>query len=224
MNTGTDGLKAAARQALPGGTHVISVLAGPAKGCRILFNFQSDSFRVILGLYEVELNSYIRRLCQPGKAVFDIGGQIGLEALMFAQLSGSQVLSVDADADCCETIASNAGLNGSIGSLISVREAFIGDGNSGVALDSLVRDTFVPGFVKLDIEGYEAEALRGADELLSEHRPALLIEVHGQDVEDECVDVLREHRYHLSTVNPRTWLPDFRPMVGNRWLIAEPSN
>jgi hypothetical protein len=195
---------------------------GLARGCRIRADLRQDSLRVILGLYEYELNSYIRELCAPGTRTFDIGGQIGLEALMFARLSGSQVLSVDADWECCQAIHSNAALNGSVGSLISVREAFVGNSADDVSLDRLVDETFVPGFVKLDIEGSEAEALRGGRQLLSEHRPAFLVEVHGRDVEDECIDILRAHQYHLSTVNPRTWLPDKRPMTHNRWLVAEP--
>jgi hypothetical protein len=75
--------------------------------------------------------------------------------------------------------------------------------------------------MKLDIEGSEADALSG-QQLLSEHRPAFLVEVQGRDVQDECIDIVRAHRYHLSTVNPRTWFPDERPMPHNRWVVAEP--
>jgi hypothetical protein len=97
----------------------------------------------------------------------------------------------------------------------------VGLGEGETSLDDLVAEHFIPRFVKMDIEGGEAKALRGAERLLSRHRPDLLIEVHGRQIEDECVDTLRSHNYHLSTVDPRRWIPDYRPLEHNRWLIAE---
>jgi Methyltransferase FkbM domain len=210
------------KRLLPAGERVVRIPAGLASGCRVSSNLRTDSLRVILGLYEIELNPFIRELCHPGRAVFDIGGQIGLEALMFAKLSGSQILSVDSDEHCCETIESNSELNGALGRLISVRQAYVGYGEGEVTLDDLAAETFEPGFIKMDIEGVEARALRGAAGLLSGSRPALIVEVHGQDVEDECIDVLRSHCYHISTVDQRRWLRDRRPIEHNRWLIARP--
>lgn len=53
-----------------------------------------------------------------------------------------------------------------------------------IEVDSL--DNFVygggnppPDFVKLDVEGAEGRALAGARRLLAEHRPGLLLEIHG---------------------------------------------
>ncbi len=40
-----------------------------------------------------------------------------------------------------------------------------------------------PDVVKLDVEGSEADVLRGAQRLLAEHRPALVIELHGTAIE-----------------------------------------
>jgi len=40
-----------------------------------------------------------------------------------------------------------------------------------------------PDVVKLDVEGSEADVLRGARRLLAEHRPALVIELHGTAAE-----------------------------------------
>ena len=36
----------------------------------------------------------------------------------------------------------------------------------------------VPDFIKIDIEGYEYEAIRGSASFLSKHRPALFLELH----------------------------------------------
>jgi FkbM family methyltransferase len=50
-----------------------------------------------------------------------------------------------------------------------------------VTLDSLATSPF---FIKLDVQGYELAALRGAEETLRRHRPVLLIETPGAAVLD----------------------------------------
>lgn len=37
-----------------------------------------------------------------------------------------------------------------------------------------------PDFIKVDVEGSEGKAIAGAQRLLSEHRPSLLLEIHGE--------------------------------------------
>jgi hypothetical protein len=49
-----------------------------------------------------------------------------------------------------------------------------------VTLDSLVRATgLTPTHVKIDVEGFEGEAIAGGREALSAHRPAVFLELHG---------------------------------------------
>ena len=50
----------------------------------------------------------------------------------------------------------------------------------GMPIDDLVRDRQVD-FVKIDVEGWEAAALEGADKTLRQSRPTLIIEVHWAD-------------------------------------------
>lgn len=56
-----------------------------------------------------------------------------------------------------------------------------------VSLDDWRRllDLEPPDFIKIDVEGFEDEVLRGAQKTLEEARPALLIEVHGLSQEDK---------------------------------------
>lgn len=59
-----------------------------------------------------------------------------------------------------------------------------------------------PSLVKIDIEGFELEALKGADRLLSSIRPKLVMEIHPHQLtlcggsEDKLFQRLREHQYH----------------------------
>ena len=53
-----------------------------------------------------------------------------------------------------------------------------------VTIDELLRrSSFCPDLVKIDIEGFENHALRGASELLQKTRPMMLIEVHPKRLE-----------------------------------------
>ena len=51
-----------------------------------------------------------------------------------------------------------------------------------VAIESIeaasVRLKVIPDFIKLDIEGYEYEAIKGSASFLSQHRPAIFLELH----------------------------------------------
>ena len=192
------------------------VWTGPARGAHLE---GPSSLRVYAGLYEVELNRWIRQLVGPRTNVFDIGAQYGFDTIMFAGLGASKVLTVEADAELEGIIERNVKRNG-MADRVTVDINRVGDGTNGtVTLDELAAKTFMPGFVKMDIEGAEAPALRAAREVLK-NCDRWLIETHGLDVENECLALLSQHAFVIHTVDQRRWLPDRRPIAHNRWLIA----
>ena len=63
-------------------------------------------------------------------------------------------------------------------------------------LDTLLNYFSPPSFVKIDVEGAETLALKGANRLLSEIRPAIYIEVGGKE-NDEVASIFGKNCYAL---------------------------
>ena len=59
-----------------------------------------------------------------------------------------------------------------------------------------------PDFVKIDIEGWEIEALRGAKSTLLKYRPALFLEMHGETI--------REKKQKVQEIVNFLWSIDYR--------------
>lgn len=178
-----------------------------------------------LGLYEIELNRHLRRLCYPGARSFDIGGQMGYDALVIAKLTQDQVVTVECMPEWAAIIRDNAQANRDLERSITVVTAFVNERTEPdaayVSIDKLASDFFTPDFMKIDIEGGEVSALRGAQDVLAARRPGLLIEVHGADLEEDCMTLLRSSGYHPHIVDQRRLLRDHRPLAHNRWIVAD---
>ena len=213
------------KRLLPSGTRIRTLRTGVGRGIRLNVDLRGGHIGLYLGFYEVELNKHLRRLCRPGTKSFDIGGQMGYDALVLAKLTSAEVVTVECDHDWCTVLRQNVDANPALAPMVTIHEAFVTEVSDSTrseeSLDSLVERTFVPGFVKIDIEGAELLALRGAARLLKEHRPALLVEVHSRQLEDDCARLLSGLGYSVQIVSQRRFLRDYRPTEHNRWLVAE---
>jgi FkbM family methyltransferase len=145
--------------------------------------------------------AFIERIVHPGETVVDAGANIGAYSLFLAHLVGGegQVIAIEPGARAAARLEENVALNGldqvrvatvAVGAESGTREMTVaadvsntltvGPGTSEVIsvpvvpLDDLVTGSVA--FIKLDVEGYEHEALRGASIVLAD-RPVLQLEL-----------------------------------------------
>jgi FkbM family methyltransferase len=92
-----------------------------------------------------------------------------------------------------------------------------------VALDDLALEDV--GFVKIDVEGHELEALAGAEGLLRTQRPTLVLEAEQRHIEHPLSDVfaaVTTHGYHGWFLFDRRWLPlDRFDVMGHQLALVD---
>lgn len=97
-----------------------------------------------------------------------------------------------------------------------------GDGNStiqvqAVRLDDLLAEQRVtPSLIKVDVEDFEGDVLRGAANLLKDAHPAWVIEIHSPKSARECNDILASAGYVVSVIERPDITPD--DYISSRYL------
>jgi len=90
-------LDEAARKARhPPGAGPRRIPIGIGRGLTMHIDF-AEQTRTYLGLYEIELNRYLRRILKPGCTAFDIGAQYGYDSLVIAARTGARVAAFECE-------------------------------------------------------------------------------------------------------------------------------
>jgi len=183
-----------------------------------------------LGKVDPFLLAMVRELVRNNMTVWDIGANVGLFSFAAAGL-GAQVLALEADPGLADLLRRSARLNGLPVTVVpaGINDAFgisdlhfsnngrasnslLGSGESQpvvtITLDMLLDRFAVPDVVKIDIEGVECAALRGAPRLLK-HRPVIFCEVSQNH--DEVGNLLRAAGYVLYAARESERRPLQRP-------------
>jgi len=66
-----------------------------------------------------------------------------------------------------------------------------------------------PDLLKIDIEGAEMEFLKGANTLLTNHKPTLLLSAHGYQKRDACIEYLEKLDYQIKHIVSNTQDGDY---------------
>jgi hypothetical protein len=200
-----------------------TVLFGPGKGIRIVADPASDTQR-LFGLAEAELHKHFLKFAREAKTFIDVGASNGYYCLLVNKLNPStRVIACEPQ----EYLATEFQQNVLLNSVASTQYRFVPSiiGRSGVSIDSLAADAPSPIFLKVDVEGAEADVLLSGESCLSSGRSYMIVETHSVQAESDCERILRSWGYRLSTVDQgwyRAVLPEQRSLAHNRWLIAEP--
>lgn len=198
---------------------------------------------------------YIAEFIAPESVVYDVGANIGDHAAYYASLRPRAVVAFEAYQDAFACLTRNmASYRESVS--VALFWAAVGAGewvecadaeaNKGarrvvvsgaprLAIPTLTLDQLPwtdnpplpPTLIKLDIEGWEVKALRGAACTLHEHRPIIVCEVNrgaleaAGDSPEALHALLTSHGYEMREIfSNETWLPgDERPQFD---VVARP--
>lgn len=77
---------------------------------------------------------------------------------------------------------------------------------NGFTVNTISADEFIskhnsiPDLIKMDVEGAEDRVLAGATNLLSQHKPTILLSTHGWKKRDTCRSVLESYGYSMTSI------------------------
>lgn len=161
---------------------------------------------IYCGLHEFADMAFLLHFLRQGDLFVDVGANIGSYAVLASAVCGAETIAIEPDPVTMGWLKKNIAAN-SIGEAVTTVEAAVGreagEVSFTVGLDTVnqvasarhqnTRKVRVvrlddllagrsPAFIKLDVEGYEAEVIRGASETLK--NPSLLaIETESRDEE-----------------------------------------
>ena len=161
---------------------------------------------------------------QPGDIVIDVGAHVGVFTRKALDQGAEKVISIDPDPYQIECLRRNFSEEIAQGRVVLIPKGawssegtmmlHIGTGNSGMSsfltdrggesvevplttIDQVVAELGLPrvDYMKLDIEGAEREALRGAMQTLTKNRPQLMIDSYHREDDMEVLPAILAEAY-----------------------------
>lgn len=200
-------------------TLAVPVLSGPNRGMRWVIGAGNHS--CWRGTYEGDRLLHVCRVVRPGAMVFDVGAHAGYYTLALSRTVGAlgSVLAFEPDAGNLARLKRHLAIN-HIGN-VQVIEAAVLDQAGSVPFQSdrrgylshvaeegeLVRavcldDFGWPDVIKMDVEGFEAKALCGAESILKRGHAHIFLSLHGI-CDQEALAILVAHRYEIRWFDER---------------------
>ncbi len=171
---------------------------------------------MIGGAYELETRRVVQRLVGPGDHCLDVGANVGAITFMIAERVGvrGRIVAFEPAPSTFARLSNNISLNPGLSDVIAAKQSGVGAergrmfvveddtvvGNatlkeSGgievpiVALDEVVVDCGWQhlNFVKIDVEGMEAQVFQGARETINRFRPLIYFESMVHNWSDHTV-------------------------------------
>lgn len=218
---------------------VLPILQGRLKGKKWIVGAGEHGYW--LGSYELRKRLAFERIIQPGAIVYDIGANVGYFSLLAALLAGPEgkVFAFEPLPRNLDYLQKHIKINKIyniqiIKAAVSNQkgEAFFDLGPSAamghlsesgeikvrmVCLDQMLEagELQPPDYMKVDVEGAEYDALRGAQNLLKTYRPVLFLDTHNRNAHHLTIKLLEELGYRFEIL-------DEKPLDETRELVAYP--
>jgi len=197
------------------------------------------------GYYEPEIVSFLINEVTNGDCFFDIGGHAGYFTYLFSKLSPSgNVFTFEPDPENVKFISQIILLNEIIN--VQVVQTAVGNENGSlflepgltssmgrivkrgevpvpvVKIDDFVSKTKIErvDFMKIDVEGFGGEVLKGASNTIKTFRPRILMELHSPGNERDILSGLSEMDYTFFNLQGQS--TDINEM-SCRFYLAKPS-
>ena len=201
---------------------VVSVKSGVNKGSRWIVG--SSIHGCWLGTYESEKQELLAELTRPGMVVWDAGANAGFYTLAMARLVGDRgrVYAFEPFPENLDNLLRHVRLNGLtnttvVQAALGARTGLVGfqpgprnemgsisTKSTNHLVPLLSADDFVrqdpasrPDLLKIDVEGAESDLLSGADRLLRDVGPDIVLALHGDEQARKCLDLLSEQGYEV---------------------------
>ncbi len=217
----------------------LPITGGPLRGHRWIA-FAGKRF--LQGTYEPAKTAAVVKSVTPGQTAWDIGGHVGYFAMVESKLVGDtgRVLVFEPRPLNIACIKRHMDINHV--SNVTLIEAAVADrpgqarfesrtgtgtghlsgsGNlqvATVAVDWLIeREGYpMPDFIKIDVEGGEIDAIRGARRTISRRRPRMLVATHGETEHQFVMEFLESLDYEIEVLNESA-------IKGDREIVAWPA-
>jgi len=176
-----------------------------------------------MGTYERAMQDVICRLVRPGMVAWDVGANVGFYTVALSNLVGSNghVVAFEPDGLNAAYLLRHIELNkvtnvqvvqAAVCSSVGLISFSVGAASTNGAIvdasclkvPSLSPDEFLstrngmpPDFMKIDVEGAEAEVLMGSARLLAMHKPDLVVAMHSPEAKRACAEILKRAGYSL---------------------------
>lgn len=198
---------------------------------------------IYCGLHEYADMSFVLHLLRPGDLFVDVGANIGSYTVLASGVCGARTVAIEPNPETVRHLERNIAANGLEGR-VDLKVTAVGDEAGTIAfttgldtmnrvavagdrnvqtvplarLDDLLYE--IPSvLIKMDVEGFETPALRGAEETLNS--PSL-IAVMLETVDDDAHSQLARHGFERFGYDPRTRrLVDAASATGSNLLFVK---
>jgi FkbM family methyltransferase len=204
---------------------VVPIIQGPLRGKRWIVGAATHG--CWLGTYEYRKQRLFAQAIRPGHVVYDVGANVGFYTLLAAVRAGAggrviafeplprnvtllrrhmalnEIHNVDVRDTAVSDTAGSAAFTDGVGPATGRLDRAGALHVTTVTLDESVYSYgMAPAdVIKMDIEGGELRALRGAKRLLADRRPVVFLSTHGNAVHEPCCALLRDLGYHVNSVD-----------------------